>query len=165
MKSKTRIPKISEKELSYTTNSLSSGFRNTVAGIAIELLIIPGGIEFKRASLRGTPQNSVSIQVKAATKMQKSRIAELIDLKISFLFRLSSLRSRLASITIMIRPRVPMTGRTGRRFGISILKGFRIYWIAIPSAINKITPGIFEYFAVMSKKYERITIMQSTRIM
>jgi hypothetical protein len=53
------MPKISEKELSYTTNSFSSGLRNTADGIAIELLIIPRGIEFRMESLTEKSKNSI----------------------------------------------------------------------------------------------------------
>jgi hypothetical protein len=55
MKSNTIIPKISEKELSYTINSFSLFGRKTDEGIATELLIIPKGIPFKSESLNENP--------------------------------------------------------------------------------------------------------------
>jgi hypothetical protein len=145
------MPKISEKELSYTTNSFSSDLRKTADGIAIELLIIPRGIPFNRESLTEKPKNSTKKYVKTAVNVANNMKAEEIDLTISFLFLFSSFRSRLASMIIIIRPSVPITGRRGFILGISSFVAFTINWIHIPKIMRRITPGIFEYLLETSK--------------
>jgi hypothetical protein len=91
------------------------------------------------------------MNVKTAVKTENNTTADEIELIISPFFLRSSLRSRLASIIIIIRPKVPITGSTGSRFGISSFVDLVINWIPIPRAIRKITPGIFVYLLVISK--------------
>jgi hypothetical protein len=59
---------------------------------------------------------------------------------------------------------VPITGKTGLRSGTDRLTALTINYIAIPSSVRKITPGIFEYLPEISKMYDRITTMHRTRI-
>jgi hypothetical protein len=132
-------------------NSFSSGFRETAEGIATALLIIPRGIPFKRESLTEKSRNFTRIYEKAAVNAANSIKAADIDFIISPFFLFSSLRSRLASIIIMIRPNVPITGRTGLRLGMSSFVAFTINCIPIPRTMRKRTPGILEYLLVMSK--------------
>jgi len=78
---------------------------------------------------------------------------------------ISNLISRLASITIMINPRVPKTGSNGLKFGITKPVDSEISEMIIPSAIKRITEGIFEYLLVISNRYDKRIMIARVSIM
>ncbi len=100
----------------------------------------------------------------AATKSINKIADDEMDLKIMVLFSLLSFKSRLASITINIRPSVPITGKIGSMSGTKNPVSLTINRIKIPSRINNKTPGIFVYLLVISKRYDKM-IMTLNAIM
>ena len=119
--------------------------------MAIELLIIARGIEFSKESRNENSMNLTSTNVIMKTNTAKRMNADNIDLMIRpFLFLLISI-SRLASITIIISPKVPITGSSGLILGIEIPVDVERSCMPIPRAISKITPGIFENLLEISK--------------
>ena len=120
IKLKKSTPKMSEKLLSYTTNSRNRGGRPFTVGIAMALLITQRGIAFARLSLKVLLPKYWNKPARINARAKIGRVPPRSDLMIRGFVELFNSSSRAPSRTIRIKPIVPRIGKIGPKLGSKI---------------------------------------------